>query len=100
MVLERLAKKIWNLDDYVVGVVELRAGDLVDAQAKKELIEFMKEIKSLSLNKEPKVPIPPCDGCRYLEPYGKGRYGFCKILQKVVNTTHGCLQKEKLEKVK
>jgi hypothetical protein len=92
--LERLAKRVWVLDDYVVGAVELKAGDLVDAQAKKELIEFMKEIKSLSLNKEPRVPIPSCDGCRYLEPYGKGRYGFCKILQKVVKTTHGCLQKE------
>jgi len=59
-----------------------------------EFIEFIKEIKRLSLSKEPKVPVPPCDGCRFLEPYGKGRYGFCKLLQKVVNTTWGCLQKE------
>jgi hypothetical protein len=91
---ERLAKKVWNLDDYVVGAVELKAVDLDDVQAKKEFIQFIKEIKRLSLSKEPRVPIPSCDGCRYLEPYGKGRYGFCKILQKVVNTTYGCLQKE------
>jgi hypothetical protein len=91
---ERLAKKVWVLDDYVVGAVELKAVDLDDVQAKKEFIQFIKEIRSLSLSKEPRVPIPSCDGCRYLEPYGKGRYGFCKILQKVVNTTYGCLQKE------
>ena len=92
--MERLAKKVWNLDDYVVGAVELKAVDLDDVQAKKEFIQFIKEIRSLSLSKEPRVPIPSCDGCRYLESYSKGRYGFCKILQKVVNTTYGCLQKE------
>jgi hypothetical protein len=91
---ERLAKKVWVLDDYVVGAVELKAGDLDDAQTKKEFIQFIREIKTLSVSKEPKISVPPCDGCRYLEPYGKGRYGFCKILQKVVNTTYGCLQKE------
>ena len=92
--MERLAKKVLDLDGYVVGVVELKASELMDAQAKKEFIEFIKEIKRLSLSREPKIVVPPCDGCRYLEPYGKGRYGFCKILQKVVNTAHGCLQKE------
>jgi hypothetical protein len=89
-----LAKKVWVLDDYVVGAVELKAVDLDDVQAKREFIQFINEIRSLSLSKEPRVPIPSCDGCRYLEPYGKGRYGFCKILQKVVKTTYGCLQKE------
>jgi len=92
--LEKLAKRVWVLDDYVVGAVELKAVDLDDAQTKKEFIQFIREIKTLSVSKEPKISVPPCDGCRYLEPYGKGRYGFCKILQKVVNTTYGCLQKE------
>jgi hypothetical protein len=92
--LEKLAKRVWVLDDYVVGAVELKAVDLVDVQAKREFIQFINEIRRLSLCKEPKISVPPCDGCRYLEPYGKGRYGFCKILQKVVKTTHGCLQKE------
>jgi hypothetical protein len=92
--LEKLAKRVWVLDDYVVGAVELKAVDLDDVQAKREFIQFINEIRSLSLSKEPKISVPPCDGCRYLEPYGKGRYGFCKILQKVVNTTYGCLQKE------
>ena len=92
--MEKLAKRVWVLDDYVVGAVELKAVDLDDAQTKKEFIQFIREIKTLSVSKEPKISVPPCDGCRYLEPYGKGRYGFCKILQKVVNTTYGCLQKE------
>jgi len=92
--MDRLPKKFWILNDYVVGAITFRAGELSEAEAEKEFIEFLKEIKRLSMNKEPKVSIPPCDGCRFLEPYGKGRYGFCKLLQKVVNTTWGCLQKE------